>query len=274
MSQNNNISDIFLNYNFNCDSIHAFSTKRGTGANFLDKYSSFNINPFCGDNQNHVESCLNLFCKHLNLSKEFIYLPHQIHEDVIVNIDKSFFGISAKEKEDRLKGVDAVISCLKNVCICVSTADCVPVLIYDPTTKSIAAIHAGWRGIVKRIVEKTLDKMMVDFGTSPNDCLALIGPSISKERFEVGDEVHDLFKSEGFDMEKIASKYPSISNPEIQKWHIDLWNANKIQLLNSGLREINIRIVGICTYDNSDDFFSARKLGVSSGRIITGIVIS
>ena len=274
MTQKVETSDVFTNYNLNCESICAFSTKRGLQSNDADSYSAFNINPFCGDVPEHINNCMDLFCNYLNISSDNVYLPHQIHGDEILKIDESFSEISADEKAERLNGVDALISNIKNICICVSTADCVPILIYDKENDVIAAIHAGWRGTVKRIVEKTISKMRDEYNTNPEDCISLIGPSISKERFEVGDEVYDMFKNEKFNMKDIASLFPIANNLGKHKWHIDLWAANKLQLIGTGIKESNIEIAGICTYDNADTYFSARKLGVSSGRIITGIMIT
>ncbi len=103
------------------------------------------------------------------------------------------------------------------------------------------------------------------FGTEASDCKAIIGPGISFKNFEVGDEVYDDFSSKGFDMSRISERKG--------KWHIDLFECNRLTLLDCGLKDENIYVSGICTYDESDDFFSARKLGINSGRILTGIMI-
>lgn len=274
MRQKDETSDVFTYYDLNCESICAFSTKRGLQSNDADPYSAFNINPFCGDDPEHINNCMDLFCNYLNISSDNVYLPHQIHGDEILKIDESFSEISSDEKAERLNGVDALITKLKNICICISTADCVPILIYDTENNVIAAIHAGWRGTVKRIVEKTISKMRDEYNTNPEDCISLIGPSISKDRFEVGDEVYEVFRNENFNMKEIASLYPVANNPGKQKWHIDLWAANRLQLIGAGIKDSNIGIVGICTYDNVDTYFSARKLGICSGRIITGIMMT
>ena len=96
---------------------------------------------------------------------------------------------------------------------------------------------------------------------------AVVGPGISLESFEVGDEVYDEFGREGFPMEEIARRYG-------EKWHIDLWKANTLQLEGEGVRSENIEVAGICTYKNYDRFFSARRLSINSGRILTGIMMN
>jgi YfiH family protein len=166
---------------------------------------------------------------------------------------------------EELQDVDAVVTHLKDFCLCVSTADCVPVLIYDKVREVIAAVHAGWRGTVGRILEKTIETMKSHYGSEGKDIVACIGPSISLESFEVGDEVYDAFAEADFDMKRIAKRY--------EKWHLDLWEANRLQLLNQGVLPENMEVAGICTYQQHEDFFSARRLGIQSGRILSGIML-
>ena len=129
----------------------------------------------------------------------------------------------------------------------------------------VAAIHAGWRGTVGRIVEKTIHVMKDIYHTDEKDIIACIGPGISLESFEVGDEVYQAFEEAGFDMSLIARKYA--------KWHIDLWEANRLQLLGLGVKEEHIEVAGICTYRAYESFFSARRMGIRSGRILSGIML-
>ena len=103
------------------------------------------------------------------------------------------------------------------------------------------------------------------YHTRPEMLKAVIGPGISLENFEVGDEVYDQFAAAGYPMAQIARRY--------EKWHIDLWQCCRLQLEAVGLKPENIEVAGICTYDRCDDYFSARRLGVESGRILTAIMI-
>ena len=148
----------------------------------------------------------------------------------------------------------------------VSTADCIPVLLYDAAHHACCAVHAGWRGTVKRIVQKAVEAMFQVYGSQPSEIQAVIGPGISLRNFEVGDEVYQQFEEAGFDMQLIARRYG--------KWHIDLWEANRLTLLATGVKADRIQLSGICTYDRVDDFFSARRLGIHSGRIFTAIMMS
>ena len=176
-----------------------------------------------------------------------------------------FLRLSAAEQADQEEGKDAVVTDCRNVCIGVHTADCVPVLFYDPVHHAVGAAHAGWRGTVKRIVQHTLRRMTELYGTDPKELKAVIGPCISQKNFEVGQEVYDAFASAGFAMERIARMY--------EKWHIDLPLCNQLQLEELGVPAANIFQSAICTYDNASDFFSARILKEGFGTIYTGIAL-
>ena len=139
----------------------------------------------------------------------------------------------------------------------------------------MCAVHAGWRGTVHRIVAKSIKMMDKPYRVSPASLYAWIGPGITLDAFEVGEEVYQQFASAGFDMNAIARRYPSDSSSESdgRKWHIDLMECNRRQLVESGLKESHIYVSGICTYNNADRYFSARRLGIDSGRIYTGAVM-
>ena len=172
-------------------------------------------------------------------------------------------------KNQELQGVDALITRTPGCCICISTADCIPILLYDKEHHAIAAVHAGWRGTVRHILAHTLRRMQATCGTEGKDIIACIGPGISFASFEVGDEVHEAFRAEGFPMEQISAW-----KPETHKYHIDLWKANHLQLSDFGVPSRQIETAGICTYRQHEDFFSARRLGIKSGRILSGIMLN
>ena len=111
--------------------------------------------------------------------------------------------------------------------------------------------------------------MRAVFVTEGQDVIACIGPGISLQSFEVGDEVYEAFRLNGFDMSRISFRH-SVTH----KYHIDLWEANRQQLLDFGVPGVQIEIADICTYIRHEDFFSARRLGIKSGRILSGIMIN
>ena len=237
--------------------ISCFSTTRHGGCG-EGAYATFNCTYYCGDYPESVKANLEILAASLPKRPQFFVIPRQTHT-TNVRVIKDI------PTQEALQDVDAVVTHLKDFCLCVSTADCVPVLLYDASKEVIAAIHAGWRGTVGRIVEKTLEVMKTEYGTEGKDVIACIGPSISLESFEVGDEVYVAFVGAGFEMNRIARRY--------EKWHLDLWEANRLQLLAHGVLPEHIEVACICTYQNHEDFFSARRLGIKSGRILSGIML-
>lgn len=249
-----------LEYNIH-PGITAFSTKRGGRGN----YGGFNITHYCGDTPQHVAECRAQLCSELGIGDEQLILPRQTHGCEVLEIDNTFMGASKEKQSDMLQGVDAVVTALPRVCIGVSTADCVPVLLCDTQKRVVAAVHAGWRGTVARIAERCIERMCTTHGCKPQNIKAVIAPSIGRDAFEVGGEVYAAFEEAGFPMERIARMH--------NKWHIDLWEANRLQLLSCGIPQENIEIAGVCTHSNHAEWFSARRLGINSGRIFNGIMI-
>ena len=261
------------------DGVTAFSTTRhgGTGRG---NYASFNINPYCGDDGYAVAANRRLLSEEIGVADERILLPHQTHGIETRIIGSEFLGLPEGVRTMLLEGVDALLTDVSDLCIGVSTADCIPVLLYDVAHHAVAAIHAGWRGTLSRIVSKAVVDMRLAFHTDPKELKAVIGPGISRKNFEVGDEVYEAFEQAAFPMNEIATqeikRNPDAKDPSLafeKKWHIDLPLCNRQQLMQAGVKEGNIQQSDICTYDNADDYFSARRLGTESGRIYTGIVL-
>lgn len=193
---------------------------------------------------------------------------HQTHGTRVAVIDRP--GYTREE----LEGIDALVTDLKDCAIGVRTADCIPILMYDPVRKAAAAVHSGWRGTVEKICSNTIDAMYEIYGTDPGDIIAVIGPGIGEDSFQVGEEVALAFKNAGFDMERIWSFRGKTEEGSISGGHhINLWEAMKLTLVEAGVREENISTAGICTYERNDLFFSARREGKDCGRIINSIKI-
>ena len=190
----------------------------------------------------------------LGIGQDALVLPRQTHSDHVL----------WSQKAGRPEDTDAVITDSLGLCVCVKTADCIPILLYDARQRIVAAVHAGWRGTVAGIVKKTIKEMMP---LSPADLHAIIGPGISLECFEVGDEVYDVFQREQFPMQRIARRFPADGG---ESWHIDLWEANRWLMEQEGVADIFVQ--GICTR-NSMDFYSARRETINTGRNYNGIMI-
>lgn len=245
-------------------SVTAFSTTRHGGFSH-GAHGGFNINRYCGDDEACIDKNLALLASELGVDKANVIMPHQTHGTETRLISRDFLSLGQAIQQMILEGVDALMTDVPGACIGVSTADCIPIIIYDPEHRATAAIHAGWRGTVARIAVKAVTEMRLAYGSRPEALLAVIGPGISLDAFEVGDEVYDEFASAGFDMAAISRREA--------KWHIDLKECNRLQLVSLGIMPRNIQVSGICTYNNYTDYFSARRLGAQSGRIFTGTII-
>ena len=197
----------------------------------------------------------------LQVRPELLFFPAQTHS---CNIKL----VKAETKQEDLEDTDALITDTPGICIAVMSADCVPILLYDTKNRVGAAIHAGWRGTVSKIAAKTIVMMQEKFSTMPENILAGIGPSICREAYEVGEdviaEVENSYSSTGDIL--FSSLIPG-------KAYLDLWNANKLQLIDSGIPENSVEVSEICTFKNSDLFFSARKSKNKTGRFAAGIII-
>ena len=246
------------------EGVTAFSSTRHGGYS-KGNYGEFNINRYCGDDPQTISQNREALCELLEISNDRLLMPHQVHLTEVVAIDEAFLNLSADEQQLRLEGVDALMTNVSNICIGVSTADCIPVLLFDPEHHAVCAIHAGWRGTVQRIVEVAVDKMKKTYHSIPQKMMAQIGPGISLDSFEVGDEVYETFEKGGFEM-------PAISHRD-EKWHINLPMCNRLQLEAVGLSLGNIAVTPDCTFKQPNTWFSARRLGINSGRIFTGIML-
>lgn len=274
----NNAQPVLNYYNLS-DDVKAFSTTRHGGVS-EGNYASLNINEYCGDSKANTDANRLLLANELGIDANHIIMPHQTHGVESRIIGEEFANLPDDVKKMLLEGVDAVMTNIPGMCIGVSTADCIPVLLYDEEHHAAAAIHAGWRGTQARIVHKTVQEMRMAYQTDPTKLKAVIGPGISLDNFEVGDEVYADFEQAAFDMSAIAEEHikrnPNADDPAKafeRKWHINLPLANIQMLTHNGVDEANIINTGICTFDNADNYFSARRLGIESGRIYTGIII-
>lgn len=185
-----------------------------------------------------------------------IILPIQTHSNHVAVVRDSLV---------QYPDTDALVTDRPGLLIGVRTADCVPVLLCDPVRRVVSAVHAGWRGTVAGITAEAVRVMMREFGSQPSDICAVICPSISPERFEVGSEVVEQFSAAGFPANMVLHTF--------LKPHIDLWHANRWLLTEMGVPSSQVEVVGLCTYAHTDRFFSARREGISTGRLVSGIML-
>ncbi len=198
------------------------------------------------------------------IGQDRLVTVNQVHGENIVHIDAR--GLVSGKLNPRAVEADALITDAPGIAIAVETADCVPVLLYDPSVPAVAAIHAGWRSTVKKIVDKTVSRMGVEFGTCPQRIIAAIGPAIGPECYEVDEPVMGPVRE--------AFRYwQEIATPrDKDRWGLDLVKANVKELLKMGLLAENIHALGLCTACRRDLFYSFRAEG-RTGRMLSVIMI-
>jgi polyphenol oxidase len=156
---------------------------------------------------------------------------------------------------------DALVSDTPNVLLTVKTADCVPILVGDPSTRAFAAVHAGWRGTSSSIIKLAINQMEHEYGSSPANLRAAIGPAANGCCYEVGSDVIDIFK------ERFVSADELLTPTREGHARIDLHQANRNQLLDAGIPHDRIHVAPFCTMDRNDLFFSYRREKKLHGRV-------
>jgi len=258
--------------------IHGFSTRPG-GASGLAGEKILNLGFAEWDTKENVLENRRRFQSALGADSFTLIALKQIHSDVIHLFEDS--------PAEPCSG-DASATTRPGLLLAVQTADCVPILLADLKGRAIAAVHAGWRGTLQRIVAKTIGKMQMQFGSRPADMLAAIGPSIGGCCYEVGTEVASEFRSQFANASEWFDELRTGDEPNPLQWlnmappgHqppprsvlLDLRKANRAQLLDAGLREQNIIVSDLCTACRRDLLFSYRKEAGTTGRLLSVIGI-
>ncbi len=253
-----------LNFAEQVEGVDAFSTTRGE-VDRRNAYSGVNLCDYVGDDALRVLDARITLAMQLGVDLDDLIMPHQTHSCHVAVIDDAFRAMDIDKQEEALEAVDALVTSLKGVVIGVNTADCVPIVLADKPAGVIAVAHAGWRGTVGRIAARVVDAMYRQ-GARADRILATMGPSICQDCFEVGDEVVEAFKEAQFDIPAIMKR-----NALTGKAHIDLRAANQAVLMAAGVLAANITTSQHCSRCTPDRFFSARRLGINSGRTFTAI---
>lgn len=196
--------------------------------------------------------------KALNIDYQNIIKPHQTHTDRIEIVNSP---------SEEFEEVDGVITNKRNIFLCTTSADCTSLFLYDDSKKVVADVHSGWKGTLKQIGKKAVEKMKNEFGCNPKDIICCISPCIRKCHFEVEEDVKELFKKEFSYTDRIQEIIEEGRNIEgKQKYNIDTVLINKIILQETGILPENIIDSGICTVCHSDLFHSYRVDKEKSGR--------
>ncbi|MBB5063841.1 peptidoglycan editing factor PgeF [Granulicella mallensis] len=249
--------------------LHAgFSTRQGGGSSPYGE-GELNLGWTPEDNPETVADNRRRFASAVtgDRSLELVTI-RQIHGNVVCAVEAGHGPLATEEGKATLQG-DGLITNLKDVLLGIQTADCTPVLVADTQARVVAAFHAGWRGTLARIVEQGIAAMKLRYGSRSSDLIAAIGPAIGPCCFEVGPEVRSAFENE-------FSYAPELFSEVGSQIHLDLFEANRRQLLDAGVATGKISLVGECTActrlsDGRRKYFSHRSEHGFTGRMLNVI---
>ena len=214
---------------------------------------------FTGDEESVFMGSRKELAHLLGIKTEQLVFPRQTHTSRVCTV--------AEIPEQEITETDALITNQTGICICVQTADCVPILLFDPVEKVAAAVHAGWRGTVQKIVVETVRRMQQEYNSDPVNIMAAIGPSIGPGVYEVGSEVEQAARH------SIPGAEETLCLNGSGKYHFNLWEANRNLLLSCGLVAQHIEVLKECSFQEGEKYYSARREGVETGRMVSGIMI-
>ncbi|KJS84757.1 MAG: hypothetical protein JM58_10385 [Peptococcaceae bacterium BICA1-8] len=243
---------------------HGFSTRIGGISE--EPFQTLNLGFHTGDDWETVKENRRLFAQSLSIPLENIVAANQVHGDKIFKAGTSDRGRGAIEQKTVVKETDALITNEPGVALIAFYADCVPIMFLDPVLKVIAIAHAGWKGTVLNISRKTVEQMGDAYSCQPENILAAICPSIGPCHYEVDTPVISQFQ-ENFNKWERVLKLKSDG-----KAQLDLWEANRMQLVDAGILGKHITVSEICTYCNPELLYSYRYENGKTGRL-AGIIM-
>lgn len=239
---------------------HGFSTRMGGVSE--GPYATMNFSFTRGDDPEAVRENYRRMAEALRVDMEKMVLTWQTHTTNVRVVSEEDLGKGIIKERD-YRDVDGLVTDMPDVTLVTFFADCVPLYFLDKKNRAIGLSHSGWRGTVKRMGQKTLETMAEAFGTRPEDVTACIGPSICMDCYEVGGEV----------IEEFAAEFPETVHDRLfykkenGKYMLNLWEANRIVLMDAGIREENLSVTDICTHCNPELLFSHRRSPEKRGNL-------
>ena len=232
---------------------HGFSTRKGGVSK--EHLASLNLSFSVEDAKENVLENFRRIGERFGKTPEDFVLSKQSHETKVLKVGTKDRGKGITKERD-YEGIDALITDEEGLILSCFSADCVPILFYDPIRKAVGACHSGWRGTKGKILRNVVEEMRKHFSSNPAEILIAIGPSICKEQYVVSEDLALSFLEDYPDLgEDTASPIQRISK---DKFQLDLWDLNRRIALNCGIKEENISISGYCTMENPELFFSHR----------------
>lgn len=267
-------SRVRVPYDITGDSVplyRLFGHLGGVIAAFSTRYGGCSEGPYATMNQGlHVgDEPARVLANRARLGEALGYNPAravcaaQVHGGNVAVVGESEAGRGALDAADALPGIDGLVTTLPGLPLTLFFADCVPVFLYDPVRRAIGLIHAGWRGTVEHIAKTAVAVMLRECGCRLDDLQAVIGPSVGPCCYRVGCEAALAFG---------AGPLPFLSSMGNDTWRLNLWEANRYQLLYAGVSADHITVAGLCTACRRDVFFSYRADQGITGRM-AGVIM-
>ena len=234
---------------------HGFSTRKGGVSK--EHLSSLNLGFNLGDEREKVLENFRILGSLFEAKPEDFVLTQQTHSVNVLRVGKEDRG-KGIFRERNYTDVDALITNEEGVILTAFSADCVPILFYDKGHRAIASCHSGWRGTHGRILARVIEAMQREFSSKPEEIYIAIGPSICKNCYEVSEDVGEAFLEAFPALREETKNVSPIERVSEEKFHIDLWELNRIIALEAFIPRENISISGYCTMERPDLFFSHR----------------
>lgn len=239
---------------------HGFSTRHGGVSEGYLASMSFSYQK---ESEQTVDENFRRFSAANGLPFESLVLTHQTHTAHVAVVGEEY---KHRGRDRTLRETDGVVTGVPGLGLVCFTADCVPLLLADAASGTVAAVHAGWRGTVHGIAAEAVKKM-IEAGAKAENIIAAIGPSIGPCCFEVGPEVQKEFT------DRFGIKLPVVASGRQGHTLVDLWQANRLVLEECGVAENHIFTSKICTFCNNKDYYSHRYTNGMRGSLIAAIAM-
>lgn len=235
---------------------HGFSTRMGGVSEGM--WASLNLGTSRGDDPDHVRENYHRFMAAIGAQEGKLVKANQVHKGTVRVVTSADWKEDICEKADF--EADGLMTATPGVALMISVADCIPVLLYDPVRRVVAAAHAGWRGTAEGIVTRTVERMKEVYGCNPGDILVAIGPGICPQCFETHEDVPNAMMA--------TMGTPVLQHIQIKdngKFSVDLKGINAKRLEQAGVNPSNIAVSQECTSCRTDKYWSHRKVGNNRG---------
>ena len=245
---------------------HFISTRKGGVSK--PPFDSLNLGLNVGDDPDNVLKNRKRLATTIGIPLRSFTIGEQIHSGNVTIISEESRGKGSMNNKEAINATDAMVSSVTGICLVILVADCVPILFFDPVQRAIGVAHAGWKGTLQLIAQKTVMAMEKAFGSSPQDIIVGVGPSIGPCCYKVGPDVISQVETIFHTRKEFI-----LNESKSGEGYFDLWKANLTQLLHAGIKRKNIEMAMMCTCHNPDVFFSYRHQRGVTGRFCAGITL-